>query len=73
MRIALYQMHIEWKDKAANTAKVEKQLKTADVIIVPANWPAKRSNHWKTLLQARAIENQVYIFPNGKMQRACMV
>ncbi len=35
--------------------------KTAHVIIVPANWPAKRSSHWKTLLQARAIENQVYI------------
>jgi predicted amidohydrolase len=23
-----------------------------------ANWPIKRSNAWKTLLQARAIENQ---------------
>ena len=30
-------------------------------ILVPANWPAKRSLHWKTLLRARAIENQVYI------------
>lgn len=35
--------------------------KKARVIIMPANWPAKRSGHWKTLLQARAIENQVYI------------
>ena len=34
----------------------------ADAIIVPANWPQKRSEHWKTLLRARAIENQVYIF-----------
>lgn len=33
----------------------------ADVIMLPANWPAKRSEHWKTLLRARAIENQVYI------------
>ncbi len=31
-------------------------------IIIPANWPAKRSEHWKTLLRARAIENQLYIF-----------
>lgn len=31
-------------------------------ILVPACWPAKRSEHWKTLLRARAIENQVYIF-----------
>lgn len=30
-------------------------------VIVPANWPAERSRHWKTLLQARAIENQVYV------------
>lgn len=36
--------------------------KTADVIIVPANWPEKRSEHWKSLLKARAIENQVYVF-----------
>ena len=31
-------------------------------VIIPANWPAKRAEHWKTLLRARAIENQVYIF-----------
>lgn len=31
------------------------------MIIVPACWPAKRSEHWKALLKARAIENQVYI------------
>ena len=28
---------------------------------VPANWPAKRREHWRALLRARAIENQVYI------------
>lgn len=33
----------------------------AHVIVVPANWPAKRSAHWKALLKARAIENQVYM------------
>lgn len=33
----------------------------ADVIVVAANWPQKRAQHWKCLLQARAIENQVYI------------
>lgn len=35
--------------------------KIAHVIMVPADWPAKRSEHWKALLRARAIENQVYI------------
>lgn len=33
----------------------------ADLIVVPANWPAARSGHWKCLLKARAIENMVYI------------
>lgn len=33
----------------------------AHIIVVPANWPARRSVHWTTLLQARAVENQVYI------------
>ncbi|MBX2923096.1 MAG: amidohydrolase [Chitinophagaceae bacterium] len=31
-----------------------------DVLIYVANWPQKRSTAWKTLLQARAIENQCY-------------
>lgn len=35
--------------------------KKADVIVVPANWPEERELHWRTLLQARAIENQCYI------------
>ncbi len=26
-----------------------------------ANWPERRSTAWKTLLQARAIENQCYV------------
>jgi predicted amidohydrolase len=32
-----------------------------DVLIYAANWPEKRSHAWKTLLQARAIENQAYV------------
>jgi len=32
-----------------------------DVLIYVANWPEKRSVAWKTLLQARAIENQCYV------------
>ncbi len=31
-----------------------------DLLIYVANWPASRSYAWKTLLSARAIENQVY-------------
>ncbi len=32
-----------------------------DVLIYIANWPEKRSHAWKTLLCARAIENQCYV------------
>lgn len=31
-------------------------------VIIPACWPAKRAEHWKALLRARAIENQIYVF-----------
>ena len=33
----------------------------SDLIVNIANWPAKRIEHWTTLLRARAIENQVFI------------
>jgi predicted amidohydrolase len=32
-----------------------------DLLICPANWPAVRSNVWKILLRARALENQAYV------------
>ena len=32
-----------------------------DVLVYVANWPARRSHAWKTLLCARAIENQCYV------------
>jgi omega-amidase len=32
-----------------------------DVLLYVANWPERRSTAWKTLLQARAIENQCYV------------
>jgi predicted amidohydrolase len=32
-----------------------------DLFVVIANWPAARRDAWRTLLRARAIENQVYV------------
>lgn len=32
-----------------------------DVLVYVANWPERRSHAWKTLLCARAIENQCYV------------
>jgi predicted amidohydrolase len=33
----------------------------AKLVILPAEWPIERIEHWKTLVQARAIENQMYM------------
>lgn len=33
----------------------------AQVLFVPAEWPHPRLHHWRTLLMARAIENQMYV------------
>jgi omega-amidase len=35
--------------------------KGAEMVFVPANWPARRISAWSTLLAARAIENQLAI------------
>ena len=32
-----------------------------DVALFVANWPEKRSGHWKLLMPARAVENQCYV------------
>jgi rfaE bifunctional protein nucleotidyltransferase chain/domain len=31
------------------------------IIIVSAQWPAVRTDHWRILLQARAVENQAFV------------
>lgn len=38
------------------------QHETYDAIIYVANWPELRIDAWTTLLKARAIENQAYVF-----------
>jgi len=32
-----------------------------DVLLYVANWPERRNHAWRTLLAARAIENQCYV------------
>lgn len=49
-------------------------LEGAAVICVPAQWPKPRQEHWRTLLRARAIENQLFVVacnacgPIGKLE-----
>jgi len=33
----------------------------ANILIVSAQWPLSRIDHWRTLLMARAIENQIFV------------
>jgi predicted amidohydrolase len=33
----------------------------AHLVLVPAEWPARRVEHWRLLLRARAVENQYFV------------
>jgi len=48
--------------KDENHVETKSLDKTAyDLLIYVANWPEARSKPWKTLLEARAMENQCYV------------
>ncbi len=36
-------------------------LDGAPMVLIPAEWPTRRRDHWRTLLRARAIENQQFV------------
>lgn len=36
-------------------------LEGAEIIVLPGEWPKPREEHWRTLLRARAIENQLFV------------
>jgi predicted amidohydrolase len=37
----------------------------AQVLVVPAGWPARRLAHWRLLVRARAVESQAYVVACG--------
>jgi predicted amidohydrolase len=47
----------------------EAALRGARLICVPANWPARRIDHWCALLRARAIENQAFVIGVNRIGR----
>jgi omega-amidase len=47
--------------RQASSSKGEAAPPEYDTLIYVANWPDRRVHAWKTLLQARAIENQCYV------------
>ncbi|MEO7049394.1 MAG: amidohydrolase [Ferruginibacter sp.] len=46
---------------ARQQTNAENQQPEYDLLMYVANWPERRSHAWKTLLCARAIENQTYV------------
>ncbi|EAX48013.1 Nitrilase/cyanide hydratase and apolipoprotein N-acyltransferase [Thermosinus carboxydivorans Nor1] len=44
-------------------------LKGAEVLFIPAEWPAIRGRHWLILSQARAIENQMFVVAVNRVGR----
>lgn len=40
-------------------------LEGAEIVCLPAEWPKPRQEHWKTLLRARAIENQLFVIASN--------
>ena len=47
-------------------------LKGADAVIVTSDFPNPRVNHWRTLLTARAIENQMFIIACNRVGESPM-
>jgi len=42
-------------------------LEGAELILIPAAFPDPRSEHWNTLVRARAIENQLYVAATNRI------
>jgi omega-amidase len=53
----------------SNNHSNEENQPEYDVLLYVANWPASRSHAWKSLLIARAIENQCYVIGLNRVGR----
>ena len=49
------------RQAASNLEEIEDIESKYDILLYVANWPERRIHAWKTLLMARAIENQCYV------------
>lgn len=41
----------------------------AEIMIIPAEWPHPRLEHWRTLVRARAIEDQCFVIATNRVGR----
>jgi omega-amidase len=56
LRFPVWSRNVDFENQESRT-----KTSSYDLLIYIANWPEKRNHAWKTLLQARAIENQAYV------------
>ena len=47
--------------KISRNKELSQNVNDYDLCLYVANWPEKRAHHWKSLLLARAIENQAFV------------
>lgn len=52
---------LRFPEISRNKIQASNQKPLYDVLVYVANWPTRRDFHWRTLLQARAIENQAFV------------
>jgi len=45
-------------------------LAGAQIVFLSAEWPAKRITHWRTLVPARAIENQIFVAASNRVGKS---
>lgn len=50
-----------WARQSKSARAEQPEEPEYDLLIYVANWPERRGHAWRTLLQARAIENQCYV------------
>ena len=50
-----------WARQQMKVSEKEEIVPEYDMLVYVANWPERRVNAWRTLLCARAIENQCYV------------
>ena len=48
-------------------------LEGAEILVIQAEWPHPRLDHWRTILKARAIENQLFVIAANRCGKQGMV
>ncbi len=62
LRFPVWARQNHTSSKKETSTEIDKEVPDCeyDILLYVANWPQKRSHAWKTLLTARAIENQCF-------------